>query len=229
MPQHRDRLSDEERKARRRESARKYREANREKVLEACREAMANKRKDPAFREKEKAYKQTECYKEQQRQYRAENRERLQAKALEWRAANLERFREYQRAYQASNRHRVIEKSRTWRLENADRAKEYARRWRAQNLDRHALKEQRRRARIRGNGGDLSPDIYKRLLVLQKGKCAVCKSDLSKVRPHLDHIMPISLGGLNTDNNVQLLCPPCNLRKHAKHPIDFMQERGFLC
>ena len=31
MPQHRDRLSDEERKARRRESARKYREANREK------------------------------------------------------------------------------------------------------------------------------------------------------------------------------------------------------
>ena len=108
MPQHRDRLSDEERKARRRESARKYREANREKVLEACREAMDNKRKDPAFREKEKAYKQTERYKEQQRQYRAENRERLQAKALEWRVANLERFREYQRAYQASNRHRVV-------------------------------------------------------------------------------------------------------------------------
>jgi hypothetical protein len=28
--------------------------------------------------------------------------------------------------------------------------------------------------------------------------------------------------------NVQLLCPPCNLKKHAKDPIQFMQERGFL-
>lgn len=46
VTQHRDRLSDEERKARRRESARKYREANREKVREASRLSQAKRRQD---------------------------------------------------------------------------------------------------------------------------------------------------------------------------------------
>jgi len=27
---------------------------------------------------------------------------------------------------------------------------------------------------------------------------------------------------------MQLLNAICNLQKHAKHPVDFMQERGFL-
>ena len=31
-----------------------------------------------------------------------------------------------------------------------------------------------------------------------------------------DHIVPYSRGGLTTWTNLQLLCPACNLRKHAK-------------
>ena len=28
--------------------------------------------------------------------------------------------------------------------------------------------------------------------------------------------------------NIQLLCPPCNSRKNAKDPLDFMQSNGCL-
>lgn len=35
-------------------------------------------------------------------------------------------------------------------------------------------------------------------------------------------------GGANDKSNIQLLCPHCNLSKGAKHPVDFMQERGML-
>jgi 5-methylcytosine-specific restriction endonuclease McrA len=45
---------------------------------------------------------------------------------------------------------------------------------------------------------------------------------------HLDHITPITLGGSNTDDNMQLLRQRCNNQKYNKHPIDFMQSRGFL-
>ena len=37
-----------------------------------------------------------------------------------------------------------------------------------------------------------------------------------------------ALGGLNADSNMQLLRAECNLQKSAKHPVDFMQSRGFL-
>lgn len=45
---------------------------------------------------------------------------------------------------------------------------------------------------------------------------------------HVDHIQPLALGGSNDKTNLQLLCPTCNTKKSAKHPIDFMQSRGLL-
>ena len=83
-----------------------------------------------------------------------------------------------------------------------------------------------REAQKRGSGGKLSRGIYKRLLELQRGLCVVCRIRLDKY--HLDHIIPLAAGGEHSDKNVQLLCPLCNLSKSAKHPVDFMQSRGFL-
>lgn len=227
--QHKDRLSDEERKARRLESARKYREANREKVREACRKAMAKKRQDPEFLERDKAYKKTERYLEQQRQYRAVNREKLDAKTAAWREANRHIFDSYQRAYQVANRRRTIARLKRWRQENPEKSREQGRRWRMDKPELNRIKANRYRARKLQASGDFSPDIYQRLMSLQKGRCAVCTKSLKGTSPHLDHVMPLALGGSNTDDNAQLLCPSCNSRKNAKHPVDFMQERGFLC
>ena len=67
----------------------------------------------------------------------------------------------------------------------------------------------------------------KKLSTIQKGKCACCALPLGKDF-HLDHKMPLALGGANEDSNIQLLRRECNIKKAAKHPINFMQERGFL-
>jgi 5-methylcytosine-specific restriction endonuclease McrA len=73
----------------------------------------------------------------------------------------------------------------------------------------------------------LSKDISQKLFKIQNGLCACCRKPLGD-NFHLDHIMPMALGGSNTDDNIQLLRSRCNQQKHAKHPVDFMQERGFL-
>lgn len=59
------------------------------------------------------------------------------------------------------------------------------------------------------------------------GKCPCCKQPLGD-EFHLDHVIPLALGGPNTDDNMQLLRKTCNLQKSAKHPVQYMQERGFL-
>lgn len=228
MVQHKDRLTDDERKARRLESARRYREANREKTREAARLSQAKRRKDPSVKAADRAYKKTPAYLEQQRKYRQENSAKLSASSRAWQLANPDKFLEYQRQYKDANPTKAADRGKRWREQNADKAKAYAKQWRQDNLDLLVIKEQRRRARIKGSGGALSKDIHARLMKLQRGCCAVCRTGLKGLRPHLDHIMPIANGGPNTDDNVQLLCPSCNLRKHAKHPVDFMREQGFL-
>lgn len=55
----------------------------------------------------------------------------------------------------------------------------------------------------------------------------VCRVKLMGIF-HRDHIIPLDLGGTNDIRNIQLLCPPCNGEKHAKHPIDWAQENGLL-
>lgn len=54
-----------------------------------------------------------------------------------------------------------------------------------------------------------------------QGHCATCGADLTGLIAPLpaarfDHIVPLSLGGLNDVSNLQLLCQPCNGKKAAE-------------
>lgn len=91
-----------------------------------------------------------------------------------------------------------------------------------ENVKKKIISKERRKMAV----GKLSAGLSRKLWDLQRGLCPCCEQELGKF--HMDHIMPISLGGTNTDDNIQLLRQTCNLQKGNKHPIDFMQERGFL-
>ena len=114
-----------------------------------------------------------------------------------------------------------------WHAANSDKARARNAKWRADNSESRRIHKQNRRARKMENGGKLSPGLAAKLFKLQRGKCACCHVSIAD-GSHLDHVIPLALEGPNEDRNMQLLCGPCNLSKHAKHPIDFMQQRGFL-
>lgn len=99
--------------------------------------------------------------------------------------------------------------------------------WRKENPEAVKAKDQRRAARKRGASGFHTGHDIKQLFVLQRGKCACCRISI-KSGYHVDHIMPLARGGSNDKTNLQLLCKTCNLRKSAKHPVDFMRENGRL-
>lgn len=65
----------------------------------------------------------------------------------------------------------------------------------------------------RGAQGRFSLDEWNGLLKKQNYCCANCKS-LTKLEA--DHIVPVSKGGNNTIDNIQILCRKCNAKKHLK-------------
>jgi len=119
--------------------------------------------------------------------------------------------------------------------ENPKKVRESNDKWAKKNPDKVKLSKkmskQTRRAQKSKSVGTLSKDLLPKLMVLQKGRCAICHKDLRKLEKrkiHLDHIMPLALGGANEDYNIQLLCQVCNNKKHAKDPIAYMQSLGKL-
>jgi 5-methylcytosine-specific restriction endonuclease McrA len=167
------------------------------------------------------------CSRKRVSKYYEANREKMNEDSRKWRQANHQKVVERDREYYEANLDKVNYRGRKWYKDNYERALENNRKWKQSNPDKLREYDQNRRALKKGNGGTLSKDIVQTLMNLQKGKCACCNKSL-KDGYHLDHIMPIALGGKNSDDNVQLLTPKCNLSKGAKHPIDYMRVKGRL-
>ena len=137
------------------------------------------------------------------------------------RARNRKRYKE-----DSEYRERVLEKSRISHINNPERLKESGARWRANNPDKVRMKNHKRREHreiTQGRNKDVNISfLFKRNL----GFCPYCSSELFSGY-HLDHIIPVSLGGGNDMDNLQCICARCNLRKGAKHPDEWHEEIGW--
>ncbi len=167
-----------------------------------------------------------------QRQWYLENQDRLLAKQRQWYEANPDKVA----AYREENRERISERMKSWRRRNPDAVTAYKKRWNADNLE-HVLgyarkyrqekpevkraSQARRRALKRGSEGSYNVDDIRELYELQLGQCIYCQGDLLDDF-HVDHIIPLSRGGINTRSNIQLLCPNCNRMKHAKTHEEYL-------
>lgn len=178
--------------------------------------------------------------KERSKAWYAANRERRLAVGAAWLEANKDKAKAQMAAWYAKNADKVTANGKAWLAANPEKALETRRKWMAANREKiksvddawkkanpEALRIYKINRRGKEAGGSLSSDLAERLFTLQQGKCPCCAQSLGSDY-HLDHKTPLALGGSNTDDNMQLLRKTCNLQKGKKHPIDFMQQRGFL-
>ncbi len=141
------------------------------------------------------------------------------------REKKLEQYREHARNHVKEVRERDVEKYNKYHREWA--AKQFK-----TNPDFRLKHKLRSRAQEMGykEFRHLCPPGYiETLIKMQRGRCAspVCTKSIRKTY-HIDHILPLAKGGGSGPENIQLLCPRCNLTKHAKHPSDWRRELGLL-
>jgi 5-methylcytosine-specific restriction endonuclease McrA len=154
-----------------------------------------------------------ERFQKQHRDNYLKNRQKRIDYTREWNLRNPE----YRRQHYLSNCERDRRRSSEWKKNNPDKVRAWAR-------TGSAL----RRARVKGLPGQHTPSDLREILKAQGYRCANCRADLRKAKKHVDHIMPLALGGSNDRANIQYLCAPCNLTKAAKDPIAFAREQGRL-
>jgi 5-methylcytosine-specific restriction endonuclease McrA len=139
------------------------------------------------------------------------------------------------KAWVKRNRDARNAKCRQWNAENAEKKRLTNAKYRALNKDAiNARRKQKRdadpslerikTAKRRSAIGCLPKDIIQKLLISQKYKCACCNESLQNGY-HLDHKIPISRGGNNLEDNVQLLTPKCNLEKYTLTMNEFIEKR----
>jgi 5-methylcytosine-specific restriction endonuclease McrA len=172
------------------------------------------------------------CMKAYQARYYAENRERIRAMQEQWRQKNPEYLARYGAEYRKTAK--FSKGVGEWRKRNREKTLAYSRSWYSRNRDQHRAATYRwakdnnlavraiahtRRHRSAGAVGSFSSEDILAIYAAQEGKCAACAAGLE--RYHIDHVMPLALGGSNFPSNLQLLCPSCNCSKGSKHPSDW--------
>lgn len=121
-----------------------------------------------------------------------------------------------QQKWNRRNADKMRQATRKWREKNRDKARAYARDWKKRNKARHAEHTQRRKAR-KLNQTPIGADFIE----IAKFYLEAQRLTLLTGIPHqVDHIKPLSKGGLHHQDNLQVITAEQNRLKGATYEID---------
>lgn len=137
---------------------------------------------------------------------------------LRYYEANREQKQEYYRQYYEANREQEQKRIYQWRQANP----EYGRKWKQDNPDKVRASNARRRARKRQAATEPFTVEDQVRIWGESPTCVYCQE---RPAEHLDHFVPLALGGEHSLTNATWpACAPCNLRKRDKHPWEWLFE-----
>jgi hypothetical protein len=159
-------------------------------------------------------------------EYNSKNKEKRDAQKKQHRINNKHKYAEAAARYRKNNREKYLSNKRKYNQINYEKNKDW---WKKNRIVAKVYKARRRDKSVENTIGleHFTRKDAEALRNIQKDKCANCHVSLNGCG-HLDHIMPLYLGGPNSKDNLQWLCKKCNLSKGAKHPIDWAQQNGRL-
>lgn len=134
------------------------------------------------------------------------------AKTREWFSKNGEYILIYRQAYRAANSDMLKRRAMDYYRANPEKLRAY---------------RQVRKGRLRGAVGSFTAADLRKQHADQFGKCFWCRESLDSDY-HADHYIPVAKGGNNKPYNMVLSCPPCNISRGAKMPVDFFAYRRLI-
>lgn len=167
------------------------------------------------------------------RQYEREWYSKNRIKTLEQkkvaRLNNIDVFREKDREQKKKNPEKHRQNARQWNKLNPVKAKENLENWKKENKERYKLLLRKGSAKRRATKKNNTPDLtHNQKLIVET--IYLQRIRLEKrlgIQFHVDHVIPISKGGLHIPSNLQVLPAKLNLKKNSKNSLRW-EELQFI-
>lgn len=167
-----------------------------------------------AHREEQRIYSATYqvAHREEKRAYAAAyylaHREEKRAATAAYYIAHHEERLAVQAAYNTAHR----QERRDWNASTAHREKLLA--WRVAHPEKFREYAHRRRARLRSQF--VAPVDVQAIYLRDQGRCHICGKRVKQADTSMDHLIPLSLGGVHAPHNVALAHLKCNLKRNNR-------------
>ena len=146
-------------------------------------------------------------HREERMVWRAAHLEEALAREAATRAAHREELNARQKAYAAAHPERRTRTMAKWRAANRERVRE----------DQRKAKAIRRGAPVCDHAGCLTLGAAQLAWQVNPHSCWMCGTPVWEgVNLHMDHVIPVSRGGVHCAENLRPACPPCNHRKYNR-------------
>lgn len=180
------------------------------------------------------------CWHQDISKYYYENRDRMILYSREYDEAHREERREYGKKYRILNREKELIRKRIYREEkrevlrargreysarNRHKIRDYQRKWRKENPLKIVVRDQKRRASIRGLPNTLTEVEWQKALEYWNYCCAYCGTGPNKLT--LEHFIPVSntLCPGTVATNVIPACSTCNFSKGNRNSWLWLKRR----
>jgi len=152
----------------------------------------------------------TPAFKQRRREYLNSRKTHIANRCSLYNSRHAKRIKKQKACYYMNNKEEMRAKMRIYYLGHKDEAY-------VKSATRYALKQG---AVIGATAMQLTEikEIYRHASEDPKVRCYLCGKLIPKGRRHVDHIMPLSKGGLHRPSNLAVACDTCNLSKYDKLP-----------
>ena len=184
------------------------------------------------------------CRNEQNKQYREDNKEKIDEYAKQYREENKEKIAEYTKQYREDNKEKITERKKQYYEDNKDYYRDYYKQYREDNKEKIAEQRKqynaseqgqvaqfnarnKRRQKEEEQGRGITVEQWKEMFDFFGWRCAYSGIQLNKDNRSIDHIIPLNNGGLNEPWNCVPMYSNYNYSKQTSDMLDWYTQQEY--
>jgi len=148
--------------------------------------------------------------------YYEDNKKIINRRSKQWKTDNPEKIKEYRIQYRKDNIEKIKKYTKQWYIDNKKIINRRSKQWKTDNPERKAMYDIITKDLKPNQIPDLTKEERDRVNRLYKIRDLLNHNGIDF---HVDHIQPLSKGGLHHPDNLQILPSLLNLEKHSKWPL----------